>query len=67
MNFRIYRDETGEWRWLLVEEGMATLASRRGFPTEQACRNSVAAVRQQVLVAPTVRMGGASPVPATTV
>lgn len=61
MDFRIYRDEAGGWRWLLAEAGTPVLASRRSFPTEQACRTSVAAVRQQVLIAPAVQMGVAAP------
>lgn len=61
MDFKIFRDESGEWRWLLAEGATSFLASRGGFPTEQACRNSVAAVRQQILVAPAVRLGAAAP------
>ncbi|MCZ2096784.1 MAG: hypothetical protein U1F45_00990 [Burkholderiales bacterium] len=61
MDFRIYRDEAGGWRWLLAEAGTPVLAPRRSFPTEQACRTSVAAVRQQVLIAPAVQMGVAAP------
>jgi uncharacterized protein YegP (UPF0339 family) len=58
MDFRIYRDEAGEWRWFLAEDGMPCLASRSGFSTESACRQSVAALRQRVLAAGTVRVGG---------
>jgi uncharacterized protein YegP (UPF0339 family) len=58
MDFRIYRDEAGEWRWFLAEDGMPCLASRTGFSTESACRQSVAALRQRVLTAGTVRVGG---------
>ena len=58
MDFRIFRDETGEWRWSLAEDGMPFLASRRGYPTEGACRESVAALRQQVLAAGAVHVGG---------
>jgi uncharacterized protein YegP (UPF0339 family) len=61
MDFRIYRDDIGEWRWLLAEGATPFLASKAGFPTEQACRNSVAAVRQEILVAPAVRIGTAAP------
>jgi uncharacterized protein YegP (UPF0339 family) len=60
MDFRIYRDNTGEWRWLLGEGATPFLASKGGFLTEQACRNSVAAVRQEILVAPAVRIGAAA-------
>jgi uncharacterized protein YegP (UPF0339 family) len=58
MDFRIYRDAAGEWRWFLAEDGMPCLASRTGFSTESACRQSVAALRQRVLTAGTVRVGG---------
>jgi uncharacterized protein YegP (UPF0339 family) len=56
MDFRIYKDPAGHWRWSLAADQTQVLTSERGFSSEAACRQSIATLRQEVLAASAVRV-----------
>jgi uncharacterized protein YegP (UPF0339 family) len=61
MDFRIYRDQRGGWRWRLDDGGTPFLASGEGYPSEDECLNAIAHLRLKVLHARAVRATGGFP------